>query len=164
MAGDKFAPFYPMMSDVKPEAIDLTTSIDATILDTLNFLQQQIAVGLNIPARLLTGESGNHWSDWLLDGQLKQFAVEPLLQVALKGISPIAKDIGSAQKFGYNFVGKSSLDASQALDAYSLGIVGSDFVRDSIGATDTDKPTEEDIVQLKLFGGNNTGKKVMPDG
>lgn len=164
MAGDKFAPFYPMMSDVKPEAIDLTTSIDATILDTLNFLQQQIAVGLNIPARLLNGDSGNHWSDWLLDGQLKQFAVEPLLRIALKGLAPVAKDIGNAQRFGYNFVGKSSLDASQALDAYSLGIVGSDFVRDAIGATDADKPTEEDIVQLKLFGGNNTGKKVMPDG
>lgn len=145
---DQFAPFFPMMSDTKPEVVDLSTPLDGSIVNILDQLTGLIAQGLNIPARLLTGDGGNHWSDWLLDSQLKQFAVEPLLRIVIFNFSKKFKPtLGFG--IGYRFDDKGDIDVKQALEAYKAGVVNADYVRYIMEVGEEYVPSAEDLILLQ---------------
>lgn len=57
------APTYPTMGPQKPERVDLAAPIDPELIPLLDYLVASFARAVNMPVRMITGESGNDWSD-----------------------------------------------------------------------------------------------------
>lgn len=146
MAGKKQAPFTVLQTNGNVEVIKLSIPIDPNFLATKEDTVASIALGLNIPTRVLTGEGGNHWSDWLLDDDLKTFAVKPILDIVVKHFSMMYESNSRFKPvLTYSFPQTQSIDVDKALEGYKAGIVGSSFVRKSLKAEEADKPDAADL-------------------
>lgn len=87
---DDIAAFVPLMMKWAhtlgpPEYIEFPNVLDPNGILYRTEAVEDIARGLNYPARLLvtgTGD-GNHWSDWLMDEQFARTTIAPVLERAL---------------------------------------------------------------------------------
>lgn len=133
----------------KINSIDLTGPIDEKLDDKIERLIRQLATILDVEPEFLTGMGdSNHWAAWLISEDNWLSNVEPMA-------SPIGE--GFAQALALMLAGDSSVptmdveitpDPSQllkrrptvddALKAAEMGIVGEEWAREQIGATDED--------------------------
>ena len=60
--------------------IDLTRDLEEWVPEVMERILRQIAIGLDIPAEILTGLADvNHWGQWLIDDSLRLNYVDPLV-------------------------------------------------------------------------------------
>ena len=62
------------------KTVDLTRDIQEWVPEVMERILRQIAIGLDIPAEILTGLADvNHWGQWLIDDSLRLNYVDPLV-------------------------------------------------------------------------------------
>jgi hypothetical protein len=150
-------------------------------LDAIPKVIDQISLGLDMPAEMLTGTAKvNHWGGWLLDEQAFRQHVAPVVE-------DFCEDIGSAYLrpaakaealdwenvvVWYDPVAAIAHpdEGPTASTAWGVGAVSREFYRNAIGATDEDAPTPEDeAFLLELLGrrpaaDQQTGETAPQDG
>ncbi len=131
----------------------------------------RIALGLDMPNEMVTGTGKvNHWGGWLLDeqgfrqhvaGVVEEFCAD----IGSAYLRPAAREAGEADwervVVWYDPVAAIAHpdEGPTAMDAWKLGAVGREYVRESIGAEDGDAATPEDeAFLLELLG-----RKPAPD-
>ena len=139
-AGESLAPWYPMMGAIEPKAIDLTTSFDEQARQTLKDCDEAIAIGLNLPAKMLLGDNVNHFGEYLQDEQFRTFGVAPLLKIALTFLdkhiySKYAFKANRAAKlwFSYDHITRTTLNPAQFIELFKIGVVGSAEIQRQLG-------------------------------
>jgi hypothetical protein len=145
--GDLIEKFKHMMFE-RPYDERIHSKIEAAI--------QGIAIALDIPADLLKGISTvNHWTAWLLEESNYQAHVNPLAAF----VGDVLAVAG--QKLGIGKTIEVTPDASELLarrstvqDAFrsvELGAVGLRYLREVIGATEADIPTDDEVALQVLL-------------
>jgi hypothetical protein len=110
---------------------------------------KRIALALDIWPELLLGIADvNHWNAWFLAEDTWQGHIAPLAeQVAATLEVAVLEATGDQVTITADpteLLARRST-VRDALDAAQIGAVSLDFVREAIGATDEDKPSEEDL-------------------
>lgn len=154
--GGKLAPWWPMMGPEKPIAIDLTTSFDEQARQVIKDCDREIALGLNIPSRLLLGDNVNHFAEWLQDEQFRTYAVAPLLKIAIKFLdkhiySKYPTKYGYAAKLWYSFdeLTANSLNPAQFIELFKIGVVGSQGIQRHLKLSAQDAYLSPQDIQLR---------------
>ena len=136
--------------------IKLRAELINRLLDGLN-QQKQASKG---------GEDSNHWSMWAVSDEERRIAVQPEMEMMCHALTRMVLwpalvergwEPGRIRRWRVGFdLSQSAVKTNVAEDArqaYDRGIVGADFVRRSIGATDHDKMSTEEYV--RWYGANN---------
>jgi hypothetical protein len=134
-------------------------------LDAIPKVIDNIALGLDMPAEMLTGTGKvNHWGGWLLDEQGFRQHVAPVVEDFCEDIGsaclrPRAKAEGVAEwenvVVWYDPVAAVAHpdEGPTAQEAWKVGLVSREYGRNAIGATEDDAPTPEDeAFLLELLG------------
>lgn len=134
---------------------------DDLIADKQERAIRRISLALDIPPEVLTGTgSSNHWNAWSVSNETYTSHLEPLAtEVAAlfadaiawdrtddRGVAPAVMVVPDS---GPVLAKRSTV--RDALDAAKLGAVGLGYVRESIGATEADAPTDEELEILRLI-------------
>lgn len=124
-------PWWPLMGSTEPKAIDLTTSFDEQAREQLKQCNIEIALGLNIPAKMLLGEDTTHFVEWTQKEELRTFAVSPLLDILIRFLdkhiySYYPAKYGYSAKLSYNFDDASAmaLNPAQLIEMFKIGVIG----------------------------------------
>ena len=142
---------------------------------------EQIALGLDMPAEMVTGTGKvNHWGGWLLDEQGFRQHVAPVVEDFCEDIGsaylrPAAKAAGLDWEnvvVWYDPVAAVAHpdEGPTAMEAWKVGLVSREYGRNAIGATEDDAPSEEDeALLLELLGrrpmnADQTGETAPQDG
>lgn len=151
---DSVAAVVPMdieTSDVEAwKFLTLERPYDERIPDKMERAIRRIALGLDIHPELLLGIADvNHWTGWLVQEDTWTSHTAPVAQLVADTFAAAAVEFLSLE------AAEVTPDPSEilarrstvrdALDVSKIGGVGLSFVRDAIGATDEDAPTDEDI-------------------
>ncbi len=138
---------------------------------------ERIALGLDMPNEMVTGTGKvNHWGGWLLDeqgfrqhvaGVVEEFAAD----MASAYLRPAAReaDIANWERVVIWYDPVAAIahpdEGPTAMDAWKLGAVGREYVRESIGAEDGDAPTPDDeMFLLELLGRKQATDAQAQDG
>lgn len=126
----------------------------------------RIANGVDLPIAMVTGDPGsaNHWGAWLVDEQGFRLHIAPVAQRFCDDLTSaylrraaIEAGIANAERVVVAYDPAEAVnhpdETKTARDAYLDLVVGSNFYRDKINATDADKPTEEDIALVLALKG-----------
>ena len=121
----------------------------------------RIANGLDLPVDWVTGNTGdvNHWSGWLVDEQGFRMHIAPVADRFARDVNaaylrPAAIDAGipDADRVVIGYDPAAAInhpdETKTAFEANKLGAVGYAYVRDKIGATDDDAPTEDELALI----------------
>lgn len=155
--------FLPMVDLIKWFPLGPDDSYKA--VDAWEKVIGRIASGLDMPAENVTGTGDvNHWGGWLLDEQGYRQHIAPVAQkfaddMAAAYLRPMARAEGFAD-WERVVIGIDPTEAinhpdesTTSLDGWREGLVSSQFVRERIGATEDDAPTDEDLeLVLALHG------------
>ena len=118
---------------------------------------RQIAIGLDIPAEILTGLADvNHWGQWLIDDSLRLNYVDPLVLDVLDSFTrgylwPALQAAGVPDFDRYLFwrdysdLTSRSVTAVDALATYEAQIISAAAARRTIGFTESDAPDDAEI-------------------
>lgn len=160
----------PMDVEVPGETIDqfrhmtFGREYDDKLHERIERATSRIAVGLDIPAELLLGIADlNHWNAWLVQEETYTSHTEPLANQVAELLAEAGQAIGIGRDIEVrpdptDLLARRST-VRDAFDAARLGAVGLPFVREAIGATEEDKPTDED---LAIMQGQQTGGGGQP--
>lgn len=128
--------------------LDLTGPIDEKLHEKIRGLVGQLAVILDAPPEILTGMGDtNHWTSWAIQEDNWLGHVEPLAQMIGRGF---AVAIATATNTPIDLVDivpdpapllKRRPTISDAMAAFSAGLVSADWAREQIGADADDAPT-----------------------
>lgn len=135
-------------------------AFDNRVHEKVERATRRIALGLDVPADLLLGTEGaNHWTAWLTALETYTSHLEPLATPVGELYAVVAEQL-LLREVGVEAVVRVTPNPSKllakrstvrdALDAAKLGAVGLRYVRDAIGATDEDAPTDEELEILRL--------------
>lgn len=143
----------------KVRLISFAREIDATFADLREELVRAIAAGLDLPAEIILGKGElNHWNNWGIDESAFRDHVDPDLILIMDSITrgylhPALKEAGVPDPEKYliwrdlSDLGQTAPTIPEAIELNAAGIVNDEYVRDLIGASDDDKPKEEEAPQ-----------------
>lgn len=126
----------------------------------------RIANAMDIEPELLQGMGdATYWNAWAISMDTYQAHIAPRADRIGNLYAEVAEQLRAAR--GQNDVVEITPDprvmlarrstARDAFDAFKLLVVGPQYVRDAIGATEADAPTEEEMEwMMQLFGTGNT--------
>ena len=115
---------------------------------------RQIAIGLDIPADILTGLADvNHWSAWLIDDSFRLNYVDPLILAVLDSLTRAyllpylqAAGVADAESFlfwrDYSDLTSRTVSASDAFAMLDRGLITPPAARRSVGFSEADAPEE----------------------
>lgn len=117
---------------------------------------QRIAIGLDMPAEILTGlMDANHWTAWLIDEQswkayLQPVAMQLVDDLTSAYLAPYLKTQGVKDWTKYR-VAYDATDiinhpdrTKDAKDAHDANVIGDEALRETLGFVEEDAPTEEE--------------------
>jgi len=120
--------------------------------------QHRIALALDVPTELLEGSAAlNHWTAWLIDEQNWTMHAAPLAELIGEVLARAVEQV-----FGYES-GKVRIEpdptvllarrssVEDALRAAAIGAVSLKYVRRTIGATEDDAPTVDDLETVRTL-------------
>lgn len=140
------------------KTVDLTRDIQEWVPEVMERILRQIAIGLDIPAEILTGLADvNHWGQWLIDDSLRLNYVDPLVLDVLdsftRGYLWPALQAAGVEDFDrylfwrdYSDLTSRSVTAADALASFEAQIISASAARRTIGFTEGDAPDESDPV------------------
>jgi hypothetical protein len=123
----------------------------------------RIGIALDIEAEQTGGgiSEMNHWSAWLSDERGYKLHTQPLgervgevLAAAIEVVNGLEEGMVEVLPDAAELLARRST-VRDALQAASIGAVGLRYVRDAIGATEEDAPTEEDIALMMMMRARN---------
>lgn len=133
--------------------ITLGTEFTDTVMKLREAAIRRLALGLNVPAEILTGLGGsNHWSAWQIEESAIKLHVEPLLTtivdrltehvlrplLAAQGMDPYAYTIW----FDTSALTLRPNRSEDAQAAHAAGVIGGRTLREAMGFGDEDAPAE----------------------
>lgn len=121
---------------------------------------RRIALALDIWPELLLGVADiNHWNAWFLQEDTWQGHIAPIADQVAGTLEVAAREaqveVGTITPDPTELLARRS-PVRDALDVAKLGGVGLTYLREAIGATDEDAPTEEDLETIALMLGRST--------
>lgn len=137
--------------------------IDATAASQRVELRQRLAQGLDIPAEVLLGMADvNHWTGWLIDDQTYQAHLEPKLIAICDALTSAylneylrALDIVDPSRYCIWFDPQSLLTnpnrGEDVKEAHNRNLVSDEFVRQALGISEEDAPSDEDLLRKMLL-------------
>ena len=137
----------------KVRHITFESDVTATNLDTRDRAIRRLALSLELPPELLTGVGGtNHWNAWLVDEDAINTHFAPLATLICDALTdailrPLLRHAGAdADRFTVWFDLKELAQqpdrGEDALDAFDRGAINGAALRQALGFTDDDAPTE----------------------
>ena len=139
---------------------------DYSELEACEKVIARIANGLDLPTRWVTGDTGasNHWGDWAVDEDGFRRHIAPTADRFARDVNAaylrpaaLAMGIPNAENVAIGYDPAAAInhpdEIKTAMDANKLGAVGFPYVRDKIGATDADAPTEEELELILALQG-----------
>lgn len=150
-------------------------------LDAVPKVIEQIALGLDMPNEMVTGTGKvNHWGGWLLDEQGFRQHVAGVVEdfcddVASAFLRPAAEAEGveNADRVVIWYDPVAAIahpdEAPQAMEAWKVGLVSSEYAREALGANDDGPTPEDEAFLLELLGrkpatDTQTGETAPQDG
>lgn len=137
--------------------LDLTRALEEWVPEVMQRILTQIAIGLDLPAEIVTGMADlNHWGAWLTDDSLRLNYVDPLVLDVLDSFTRgylwpnlQAAGVPNFRDFlfwrDYSDLTSRTITAADALASFQEGLISSEAARRSIGFTETDAPTEDEV-------------------
>lgn len=148
----------------KPEYVKIDNALDPNALAFRKEAVEDIARGMNYPARLLVSGAGdgNHWSDWLMEEQFARSSLAPILERVLwrdlsesyyrpalralqaQGLFP---DDPARYRVGFDMtpVVVHPDQSARSIELYKLALLGYDTVLEANGYDIDDLPTTEEL-------------------
>jgi hypothetical protein len=136
----------------------------------------RISYGLDLPRERVTGVGDlNHWSGWLVDEEGFRQHVAPVAEKFCADVNAaylrpaaMAEGIPQADRVVIGYDPADAInhpdEVKTAREAYLAAVVGGDFYRERIGATEADEPDEEEkAFILALQGKSLPGEEVDPE-
>jgi hypothetical protein len=132
--------------------LSLQTPFDERVDGLRTSAVRRIAIGLDLPAEVLTGMGDlNHWTAWQVESSGQRVNVEPTLtavcrELTVKFLRPALEAMGlpDADKYMVDFddagVQNEANKGDLALSAYELGIISADAARTALGYSPSDAP------------------------
>lgn len=148
----------------KWKTLDLTGPINKKLSDEVDKLVRQLAVQLDCPPEILLGMgSANHWSTWAIQEDNWSVHILPLAEGfagALEFAIAAVLDVdATAVKVTPNpsRILRRRPTLADVLSAYNSGVVNGAYVRDQLGADESDAPTPAEQAE------RNQGRKNVKD-
>ena len=153
----------------KVKHVSFKRPYDDQLPNKVRLAQSRIAMGLDIQPEHLTGMGQmTHWIAWLTQELTWKSIIEPLADQVADLMAELIRRL--TVKAGTERRVEVTPDPSEllarrstvrdALDAARLGAVGMAYVRKAIGATEDDKPTDEEVEALAGVGGRQRRGRV----
>lgn len=140
---------------------DFDDDLDERIDDAL----RRLALSLDIPPEVLLGIADlNHWSAWAVEDSTYRQHLEPTAlrvgRIFADALEAVAETLDVAGEIEVEpdpaelLARRSSVQDS--FEAWDRGIVGDDFVREAVGASEDDAPDEAELRRLLALEGRAT--------
>jgi hypothetical protein len=133
-------------------------SYDENLQERIERAIGRIAVGLDIPAELLLGIADvNHWNAWLVQEDTYRGHTEPLAYRVGDVLASAAEALELGRQVTITpdptdlLARRSSV--RDAMDAAKIGAVGLKYLRDVIGASEEDAPSDEELRIIRSASG-----------
>lgn len=143
------------------EWIDFARTIDEKIVERIDHLIDRLSHGLDLPVEILKGlAASNHWSAWLISDDAYRAHVEPLDQIAARGVAssflrPALLERGfPVEAVRQVVLGLDPSDlvvrpnrAQDAKDGHDRWALSDDALRTALGFADSDAPDDEELLR-----------------
>lgn len=161
---------HVVRGDGKPDELikhfPLDRKIDESAIARVTFLIQRLAHGLDTPVEVLTGVADvNHWSAWQIEDQSYKMHLEPLAQVPAGGLAKAflrpalilrGNDPDAVHRVVYAIDSAALVvrpnRSADAKDAFDRLAISWDALRQYLGFSEGDKPTDEEMAQRAIMG------------
>lgn len=133
----------------KWRTLDLTGPADEKLHDRIERLIRQLAMQLDVPPELMLGMGDvNHWGQWAIQEDNWLGHVEPLAEPVGRGLARAITLAGDLDQRVEIIPDPGPLlqrrpTPSDAIAAHSAGVVSDDWLREQVGADDSDAPAGE---------------------
>lgn len=141
-------------------------SFDDAVGDKMEKATRRIALGLDLPAELLLGlgENSSHWGAWAVQDESYKGTIAPLAEKVAGVLELVVRTTNTDETRidpdPTDLLARRST-TRDAFEGARLGAVGLDYVRKSMGAADTDKPTPQDLEIIRYVG--SRGRSASDD-
>lgn len=158
----------PMLIQGNPDDLDkvrlvrLDREDSEVILAKLDNAIGRLGTGLDIPREVLSGlGDSNHWSAWQIDASTYRYHIDPRLRLIADGLTEgflwpalMARgqfDLDEISKvqvwFDSGNLTENPNRTQDAKDAYDRAAINGKSLRDALGFTDEDAPTDDEIIR-----------------
>jgi hypothetical protein len=156
----------PMVIQGNPDDLDKIRQVrleredSEVILAKLDNAIGRLGTGLDIPREVLSGlGDSNHWSAWQIDASTYRYHIDPRLRIIADGLTEgflwpalmargqfTIDEISTVQVwFDSGNLTENPNRTQDAKDAYDRAAINAKTLRDSLGFTDDDAPTDDEI-------------------